>query len=178
MPCEYLIDPDRRLVTSRGTGTFRYCDYLEHIEKMGPDPRFRPEFNHLVDCRRFEHLDLTSKEIQAIGRLTVFAASSRRAFVVASLLHFGLARMFARLSRPQPPPGDDRVPQPGGCGYLARIADRLRSGAPRGGDPNDAARLRRLPFREFRTWARSTPGSVAAAASTKRQRFFAQTGPA
>lgn len=95
MPCEYLIDPKRRLVTSRGTGTFRYRDYLEHIEKMGPDPRFRPAFNHLVDCRGFEHLDLTSAEIQAIGRLTVFDSNSRRAFVVASLLHFGLARMFA-----------------------------------------------------------------------------------
>jgi hypothetical protein len=95
MPCEYLIDPERRLVVSRGTGTFRHRDYLEHVEKMSADPRFQPGFNHLVDCRHFEHLDLTADELQSLGKLTLFAASSRRALVVASLLHFGLARMFA-----------------------------------------------------------------------------------
>mgnify|MGYP003332024599 FL=1 len=92
-----MIDPTRRLVTSRGTGTFCYRDHLDHVETIGRDPRFQPEFNHLVDCRGFDHFDLTSAEIQAMSRLTIFAASSRRALVVASLLHFGLARIFAAL---------------------------------------------------------------------------------
>lgn len=95
MPCEYLIDPESRLVISRGTGTFRHRDYLEHLEKMSTDARFQATFNHLVDCRHFEHLDLTADELQALGKLTLFSASSRRAVVVSSLLHFGLARMFA-----------------------------------------------------------------------------------
>lgn len=95
MPCEYLIDSERRLVISRGTGTFRYADFLEHLERMRGDPRFQPGFDHLVDCTQFENIDLTTAQIQELGRRSLFAASSRRALVVASLLHYGLARMFA-----------------------------------------------------------------------------------
>lgn len=95
MPCEILIDADRRLVISRGTGTFRYADFLEHMEKLGPDPRFNPEFDHLVDCSKFEVFDLTTMQIQKIGSQSIFAETSRRAFVATSDLHFGLGRMFA-----------------------------------------------------------------------------------
>jgi hypothetical protein len=95
MPCEFLIDADRRLVISRGTETFRYADFLEHMKLLAPDPRFKPEFNHLVDCRHFERFDVTPAQIQEMGGQSVFAAQSRRAFVVSSDLHFGMGRMFA-----------------------------------------------------------------------------------
>ncbi len=95
MPCEFLIDTDRRLVISRGTGTFCYADFLEHMEKLGLDPRFRPEFDHVVDCREFERFDLTTTQIREMGGQSLFAATSKRALVVSSDLHFGLARMFA-----------------------------------------------------------------------------------
>jgi hypothetical protein len=95
MPCEFLIDTDRRLVISRGTGTFRYADFLEHMEKLGPDPRFDPEFDHVVDCRKFELIDLTVTQVRYMGNQSIFAATSRRAFVVSSDLQFGLGRMFA-----------------------------------------------------------------------------------
>jgi len=95
MPCEFLIDTDRRLVISRGTGTFRYADFLEHMEKLGPDPRFRPQFDHVVDCRKFELVDLTFTQVEEMGRQSIFAATSRRAFVVSSDIQFGLSRMFA-----------------------------------------------------------------------------------
>jgi hypothetical protein len=95
MPCEFLIDTDRRVVISRGTGTFRYADFLEHMEKLGSDLRFRPEFDHVVDCRKFELLDLTAMQVQDMGSQSIFAVTSRRAFVVSSDLHFGLSRMFA-----------------------------------------------------------------------------------
>ena len=95
MPCEFIIDTERRLVISRGTGTFRYADFLEHMEKLRPDPRFRPEFDHVVDCRKFELVDLAFKQVEEMGRQSIFAATSRRAFIVSSDLHFGLGRMFA-----------------------------------------------------------------------------------
>jgi hypothetical protein len=95
MPCEFLIDTDRQLVISRGTGTFRYPDFLEHMEMLGRDPRFRPEFDHVVDCRKFELLDLTSTQVQDMGSRSLFAARSRRAVVAPSDFHFGLGRMFA-----------------------------------------------------------------------------------
>lgn len=95
MPCEFLIDAERRLVVSRGTETFRYADFLEHMKVLAPDPRFKPEFNHLVDCRKFERFDVTPAQIQEMGGQSIFAAQSRRAFVVSSDLHFGMGRMFA-----------------------------------------------------------------------------------
>ena len=95
MPCEFLIDTERRLVISRGTGTFHYADFLEHMKKLGPDPRFRPEFDHLVDGRKFDRVDLTPTQIWELRGESVFAATARRAVVVCSRLHFGLARMFA-----------------------------------------------------------------------------------
>ena len=97
MPCEFLIDTDRRLVISRGTGAFLYADFLEHMEKLGADPRFQPEFDHLVDCREFELVDLTAGQVEKMGHQSIFAATSRRAFVVSSDLQFGLGRMFAAI---------------------------------------------------------------------------------
>ena len=95
MPCEFLIDTDRRLVISRGTDTFRYGDFLEHMKVLAADPRYNPDFDHLVDCRKFDRFDVTPEQIQDMGSQSVFAAKSRRAFVVSSALHFGMGRMFA-----------------------------------------------------------------------------------
>src|SRR5262245_37732497 len=95
MPCEFLVDTDRGLVISRGNGTFHYRDFLEHMEKLGGDPRFRPEFNHVVDGRKFEVFDLSTAQVQAMGYRSIFAAGSKRALVMSSDAHFGLGRMFA-----------------------------------------------------------------------------------
>jgi hypothetical protein len=91
MPCEFLIDTERQLVISRGTGTFRYASFLEHMEKLSADPRFGPEFDHVVDCRKFELIDLTFTQVEEMGRQSVFAATSRRAFVVLPISNSGLA---------------------------------------------------------------------------------------
>jgi hypothetical protein len=65
------------------------------MKALGQDPRFRPEFNHLVDCRQFEVMDLTAAQLQEMGSRSLFAKTSKRAFVVSSDLHYGLSRMFA-----------------------------------------------------------------------------------
>ena len=124
MPCEFLIDTERRLVISRGTGTFRYADFLEHMEKLGPDPRFRPQFDHVVDCRKFELVDLAFKQVEEMGRQSIFAATSRRAFIVSSDLHFGLGRMFAVFREMQ-------------CGQVSMVFRDMREGAAWLGLPQD-----------------------------------------
>lgn len=95
MPCEFLIDTERRLVISRGTGSFRFDDFVKHMAILAPDPRFRPEFDHLVDGRGFEQFDVSAAQVQAMGSQSLFAPGSRRAFVVSSDHQFGLGRMFA-----------------------------------------------------------------------------------
>jgi hypothetical protein len=93
--CECLVDVERRLVVSRGTGTFGHADFLEHLERLRADPRFEPGFDHLVDGRQFDRFDLTAEQLRDMGSRSVFAPTSRRALVVSSVFQFGLARMFA-----------------------------------------------------------------------------------
>jgi len=97
MPCEYSIDPERRLVVSSGTGTFRHADFIEHLDLLRADPRFDPGFDHLVDARHFDRFDLTPSQLRDMASRSLFAATSRRALVVSSAFHFGLARMFAAI---------------------------------------------------------------------------------
>jgi len=95
MPSEYFIDTEQRLLISRGTGIFGHADFIEHMEAVPADPRFKPEFNHLVDARYFERFDLTPAQLMDMGNRSNFGAESKWALVVSSLLHFGLGRMFA-----------------------------------------------------------------------------------
>jgi hypothetical protein len=95
MPADFSIDTDRRLVISRGIGTFRFSDFLGQIRQLGPDPRFRPEFDHMVDCRQCTEFDLSAAQIEEMGAKTIFASTSKRAMVVSSDRHFGMGRMFA-----------------------------------------------------------------------------------
>jgi hypothetical protein len=124
MPCEFSIDKDRRLVISRGTGTFGYADFLEHMEKLGLDPRFSPEFAHVVDCRGFDVIDLTAAQVEELGGQSIFAATARRAFVVASDLHFGLSRMFAAFREAK-------------CGQITMVFREMREAAAWLGLPED-----------------------------------------
>ena len=95
MPTEFTIDPEHGVVISRGSGVFTHADYLDHMLRMEADPRFNPDFNEIVDCRMFSHLDLSGQQISDLAGRSAFGPGSRRAFVVASELQFGLARMFA-----------------------------------------------------------------------------------
>jgi hypothetical protein len=94
MPANFIIDVQHRLVFSTGDGVFTHADFLEHMARLQRDARFQPEFDQLVDCRAFT-LQLTSEEISDLASRSVFSSRSRRAFVVASSLQFGLSRMFA-----------------------------------------------------------------------------------
>lgn len=95
MPTEFFIDTNQKLVISRGTGIYRYVDHIAHLEAVGKDPRFQPEFNHLVDCRNFETMDLTPAQIHDMSSRSNFASTSKRVFIVSSPVQYGLSRMFA-----------------------------------------------------------------------------------
>jgi hypothetical protein len=95
MPTEFFIDTHQKLVISRGTGTYRHADHIAHMEAVGKDPRFQPEFNHLVDCRGFGTMDLTPAQVHDISSRSNFGSTSKRVMIVSSALQFGLGRMFA-----------------------------------------------------------------------------------
>jgi hypothetical protein len=94
MPAEYYIDVPCQMVFSRGYGGLNFSDARHHMERLLSDPDFHPEFNQLIDFRRVEEVTITTEEIVLLAARNVFSPKSRRAFVVASDLQFGLARMF------------------------------------------------------------------------------------
>jgi len=95
MPETYAIDPQRGVVFSKGTGVFSYANFVGHMTRMKADPRFRPDFNHLVDCRELTSLDLTGEQVNELAGRSIFSVRTRRAFVVSSDLQFGMSHMFA-----------------------------------------------------------------------------------
>ena len=95
MPADFIIDKQHAVVVSRGTGIFTYAEFLDHMAGLRADPRFRPEFNQLVDCRAITLLDFTSEQVKDLAKRSIFSGRSRRAFVASSDLQFGLSRMFA-----------------------------------------------------------------------------------
>lgn len=98
MPADYIIDPDHNVVFSRGTGVFTREDYINHMRALICDPMFKSSYNQIVDCRSISAIALTSEEIREVAMKSVFGRGSRRAFVVASDLHYGLSRMLASYS--------------------------------------------------------------------------------
>jgi len=95
MPYNFIIDAERHVVFSRGIGVFTHAEYLAHISRLEREVLFRPEFNQVVDCRLITKMDFTGDQLADLASKSVFAKSSRRAFVVSSDLHFGLSRVLA-----------------------------------------------------------------------------------
>jgi hypothetical protein len=94
MPADFHIDTERGMVFSKATGVFSCSDVLDHMARLLSHPDFRPIYNQLLDFRGITKVDLSSDEVRELGQRTIFSPQSRRAFVVASDLQFGLARMF------------------------------------------------------------------------------------
>ena len=94
MPAEFYIDVPRRMVFSRGTGILTLADATAHMDGLLAHPDFCPEFHQLLDFSQVREIILTGDEIRSLAERNIFSPRSRRAFVISTDLHFGLARMF------------------------------------------------------------------------------------
>lgn len=95
MPAEFFIDVPNRLVCSYAWGVVTRADALCHMERLSADHRFDGSFHQIVDFRDTTSMELTAEQIRELSRRPVYAPSSRRAFVMAADVQFGLGRMFA-----------------------------------------------------------------------------------
>jgi len=95
MPFSYVIDKDRRLVISAGSGVFTAADGLQHQSTLGADPDFHEDYCQLLDLTDVEKADLDSNRVRQLAQRTLFSPRSRRAILVNSALVTGLSRMFA-----------------------------------------------------------------------------------
>ena len=94
MPASHRIDSSQRLVIRTFEGVLTDEDLLQDQASMRSAPSYKPEYPQLIDARGVERAEITTEVIRDLAHASPGAPQARRAFVVASDLAFGLARMF------------------------------------------------------------------------------------
>ena len=94
MPVTYVIDASRALVITTGTGAVTFQEIVSHQDRLLSDPQFSPDFDQLIDCRQATDIVVTSAQARQIASRQLFSPKSRRAFLAANTLVFGIARMM------------------------------------------------------------------------------------
>lgn len=94
VPASHCIDPGQRLVLRTFEGVLTDEDLLQDQNAMRNAPEYKPEYRQLIDARGVERAEISTEVIRDLARASPGAPEARRAFVVASDLAYGLARMF------------------------------------------------------------------------------------
>src|SRR3954469_10863488 len=94
MPYRIKVDPQKAVVISRFDGILDRPTARAHMDQLLGDPTFRSEFFQLIDFRSVTRVDLTAEDVRALADREVFSPHSRRAFLVATDIQFGLSRLF------------------------------------------------------------------------------------
>jgi hypothetical protein len=94
MPCDYVIDKERRMVLSSAWDVFTAAEALDHQNRLRSDVNFDPSFAQLLDGTRVTKVEATPNDVQLLAERTIFSPSSRRAFVTSHTATFGVLRMF------------------------------------------------------------------------------------
>jgi hypothetical protein len=91
---DFQIDEVQQVIWARCWGVLADQDVLSHQARLRADPRFRPTMAQLVDTRDVTDVTISMDTIKRMGASTLFAAESRRAYVVAQEVMYGLVRMY------------------------------------------------------------------------------------
>ena len=94
MTFSYIIDADQRVIFVRALGAAKSQDIIDFRSRLLGEPEFNPDFKRLVDLTALTEIELSSADVENLARDSVLETEARRAFVVSSVLHFGLGRMF------------------------------------------------------------------------------------
>ena len=102
MPIGYQVEQGGRFLRISAAGVLSFAEILETKDRLMFDPAAREVRRVLVDLLAVEQFALEPASLRALATthtsLPFAAAGSRMAFVVASPLAYGLARMY-ELSR-------------------------------------------------------------------------------
>jgi hypothetical protein len=98
MPLTYRIDPERRLVVARGSGTLKDHEVFDYQYKVWSQPDVAG-FNELIDMSDVAQILLPSTDrvrdlAELSARMSRGAPRSKMAIVAPDDLAFGLGRMF------------------------------------------------------------------------------------
>ncbi|MCU1285982.1 MAG: hypothetical protein JWO13_2332 [Acidobacteriales bacterium] len=95
MPCNYIIDGERKLVITSGSGVLTAAEALEHQQRLAADPAFHNDFSQLLDFTALTDLDISADWIRHLAERSLYSSRSRRAFLVNSALAVGMSNMYA-----------------------------------------------------------------------------------
>lgn len=95
MAATFTIDPRNRVVRVYAWDRVTDAGARRLFQRLRTDPRFDPTFNQLSDFRDVTEIALTHEALAALAAEPLYAPGTRRALVVASGAHYGIARMFA-----------------------------------------------------------------------------------
>jgi hypothetical protein len=87
-------------VVAEVRGIYSFEVAVGRMRRLQADPEFDPKFDLLMDFRAATAVELSHDEIVELSSIHLFDGGSRRAYVVATPEHFGLARMFSTYRSP------------------------------------------------------------------------------
>jgi hypothetical protein len=94
MPTTYRIDCELRLVLGRVDGRLTDNDLLQYQDSLRTDPRFRPDFDQVLDLRSCERVEVSRAAVCSAALRSPFGTTSRRAVLAADLSTVELGRVF------------------------------------------------------------------------------------
>lgn len=94
MPIDFTIDEPRRLIVTTGTGVLTFAEIIGVQDIGWSDPRFNPQFDHLIDLTAVTRLCVSGGEIWSLlNRNPYRSVASRTAIVASQPCVFGVGRM-------------------------------------------------------------------------------------
>jgi hypothetical protein len=101
MPFTYTVDPNLRLVLTKGTGTISDEESQQLSAMQRQDPRIHPTMRELLDLRQVDRLSITPSWLRTRAETDKKYAheyANTLAIVVGSEVAFGFARMYELLT--------------------------------------------------------------------------------
>lgn len=94
MPASYRIDVELGLVVGRVDGRFTDVDLLAYQESLRADPRFRPDYDQLLDLRGCDRVDTSRAGVCFAALRSPFGTTSRRAVIAVGTDMREMTRIF------------------------------------------------------------------------------------
>ena len=98
MPVQFEIDVTRSLVLTRVADAVSAADLAAYQVALAAHAQFSPHFDLLIEFRPSVLFDGTGEDVKRLAQQTPFKSDSKRAFVVADDVNFGLSRMAQEYS--------------------------------------------------------------------------------
>jgi hypothetical protein len=98
MPTSYRIDVRAGVVYSVLEGHVTNEELLDHQQRLGADPDFRPTMNHVIDTRGVTDVTLTALGLRVLTTRSNLGPGSRRA-IIAGDVGASYVSMFQTLRR-------------------------------------------------------------------------------